>query len=678
MRNSIFKSIVSVILTISMLFSFSAFFFSSAASQTGTILNDDVRVRTSPTTAKDNKLKVDGSVVLLNTGDVVTILDTVDSDGDETYKKWYKIEFTYNKKEYTGYVYTGFVKINTIIEDVEMPEGVPEIYKPYIEQLLANHPNWNFVFQDTGLEWSSLFTEDAQGFAGRSLLSNPPLSRRSTASGNYSWRKDEWYSHDAGGWYQANTETIAYYMDPRNFLNEATIFMFESLSYDKDVQNVSGVKKILSGTFMDNVKIKNTKGKSLLYASAYIKAGEASGVSPYHLASRTIQEVGRNGSGSTSGKYKGYEGYYNFYNINASAGTKPIANGLKYASGVTSSDENKKKYMLPWDSQYKAIVGGAKWIANGYIDRNQNTLYYQKFDVVNNRYHQYMQNIAAPSSESKMIRKTYIDLEVIDNNFTFIIPYYRNMPEEPCQLPEANNESPNNWLSSLTINDYDFGFDAAKKSGYSLEVPVSVSSVKVSATTVNSKATVKGTGNVSLNEGTNTVKVVVTAENGDKRTYKVKIIRSDLERIPLKSISLNKSSLSIFEGDISKLTVTYNPSTTTDDKTVKWVSSNEKVAKVSKGKVTAVGEGTATITAKVGDCTATCEVTVTSSVKKGDVDADNAITIADALMIFKHKSAEIKLSSSAQNAADVDNNGKVELADALRIFKFKSGEIKTL
>jgi len=73
-------------------------------------------------------------------------------------------------------------------------------------------------------------------------------------------------------------------------------------------------------------------------------------------------------------------------------------------------------------------------------------------------------------------------------------------------------------------------------------------------------------------------------------------------------------------------------------------------------------------------------VTVTSSTKYvvGDIDADGSITIADALMIFKYKSGEIKLSDTALKAADTDRNGKVELADALRIFKYKSGEIDEL
>ena len=47
-------------------------------------------------------------------------------------------------------------------------------------------------------------------------------------------------------------------------------------------------------------------------------------------------------------------------------------------------------------------------------------------------------------------------------------------------------------------------------------------------------------------------------------------------------------------------------------------------------------------------------------------------------MIFKFKTNEITLSSTALKAADTDKNGKVELADALRIFKYKSGEIESL
>ncbi len=692
MQNRVFKSIISIVLCVSILFSFASYFSVSAATQSGYIADLDIptKVRKTPTSKISTNILKDsnGNNVLLNSRHEVTVLETVDSDGDTSIPKWCHIQFTYNGTKYEGYVNAEWVVIRTTTDDYEMPEGVPEIYKEYIENLLSVHPNWNFVFYDTKIEWVDLFKETAEGALGRSVIHYTlPYSYRSTQSGAYNWREDKWLNPDnETGWYQANTQTVAYYMDPRNFLNEENVFMFEALSYDSKTQTIDGVQKILKGSFMDGVNIKNTENKDVSYAQAYIDAGIKANVSPYHLASRTVQEVGKNGSGSTSGKYKAkdgtdYSGYYNFYNIGASAGSDPIANGLKYAKGTTSSDANKTKYMLPWNSQYKAIVGGAKWIGNGYINEKQDTLYYQKFNVVNQVWwHQYMANISAPYSESISIRNTYYDLGILDNSFTFLIPYYRNMPAEACKLPEKNNYSPNNWLSTLKVDNYSFGFDAGKTSGYTIEVPSSVSSVNISATPVNSKAKISGTGKVELKAGSNVVDIVVAAENGNKRTYTINIIRNADNIVPLKGISLSASSASMFTGDSKKLTVTYNPSNTTDSKTVTWSSSDKSVATVSNGTITAIGVGTATITAKVGAFTATCKVTVSSSTNYtlGDIDADNAVTIADALMIFKYKSGEIKLSDTQLKAADTDKNGKVELADALRIFKFKSGEIDKL
>lgn len=685
MKNSIFKSVVSLVLTISMLFSFSALFCVNAAETKTGVITTTARLRTGPGTNHAQVVDKYGNLFALYKDDVVTILSEHESsNNDGNNPIWYKITIKRDGTTYTGYVSASLVIVKT--PDAGLLENVPDEYKSYIEQLLALHPEWNFVIYDTGIEWSSLFSTGAQCALGTNVVhSSYPLSYRSTQSGAYNWRADVWYNPDnETGWYQANAQLIAYYMDPRNFLNEQHIFMFEALSYDEKTQTLDGVKKILSGSFMDGVEIINSTDEKILYAQAYINAGQIADVSPYHLASRTVQEVGKNGSGSTSGTYKAkdgtdYSGYYNFYNIGATAGSDPIGNGLKYATGTTSNNTQKERYLLPWNSQYKAIVGGAKWIGYGYINNNQDTLYYQKFNVVNKVWtHQYMANVMAPASESVTIKNAYSNLGILDNSFTFIIPYYRNMPAEVCAPPVKSNANPNNWLSSLKIGNYDINFDAGKTSGYSLEVGGEVSSVNITATTVNSKAKVEGVGTVALKEGNNTINIVVTAENGDKRTYTVNITRNIENKIPLKSISLDKADISMFVGDSATLSVTYNPSTTTDDRTVTWSSSNTKVATVSNGKITAVGEGTATITAKVGNFTATCKVTVSSKIIKGDVDADNTVTIADALMIFKHKSGEVNLSTTAQKAADTDGNGKVELADALRIFKFKSGEIDKL
>lgn len=692
MKSRIMKSTVSIVLAISILFSLACCFIVNAQAQSGYVTNVGsgfhLKIRKGPGTNFD-RVQYNGADTYLCDGDSVTVLDIVDASANDNSgcSQWYKIRFLFKGQTLEGYAASAYIYIIPDT-DVTVPDDIPSIYKPYIEQLLKAHPNWKFVIYDTGYDWNSLFStgSNGQGYPGRSLISyNYPLSYRSTASGNYDWRNDKWIAHDSNQWYQANTQTIAYYMDPRNFLTENTVFMFESLSYDSTTQKIDGVTSILKGSFMEGKSITSTSGTTVSYPQAYIDAAVYSKVSPYHLASRTIQEVGKSGSGSTSGTYSGYEGYYNYYNIGATQGTSPIANGLKFAkTGGSMSDANKQKCLIPWNTPYKSIVGGGYWIGMSYINSShkQNTLYFQKFNTSNPSssyfYHQYMGNIMAPAHEAPSIRKSYISLGILDNSFTFIIPYYKNMPSTACTLPAKNNNSPNNWLKTLSVDGYSISFDAAQTSGYSITVPASVSSVKVNATPVNSYATVSGAGTVSLKAGSNTVSVTVTAQNGDKRVYTINVTRSTQEKIPLKGISLSATSLSMFKGDSKQLSVTYNPSNTTDNKTVTWSSSNTSVATVSNGKVTAVGKGEATITAKVGSFTATCKVTVTDECKLGDIDADGDITIADALMIFKYKTGEITLSASALAAADTDKNGAVELADALRIFKFKSGEISAL
>ncbi len=82
---------------------------------------------------------------------------------------------------------------------------------------------------------------------------------------------------------------------------------------------------------------------------------------------------------------------------------------------------------------------------------------------------------------------------------------------------------------------------------------------------------------------------------------------------PLQSISLSKTDITIYTAETATLTVSYNPSNTTADKTVTWSSSNSAVATVSGGTVTGVGAGTCTITATVGSVSASCIVRVKST-----------------------------------------------------------------
>ncbi len=113
--------------------------------------------------------------------------------------------------------------------------------------------------------------------------------------------------------------------------------------------------------------------------------------------------------------------------------------------------------------------------------------------------------------------------------------------------------------------------------------------------------------------GTSTLTLTSTENiDSDAKTYECSTTNGKVTvTVPVTSIKLNKSSVTLKKGETSQLSATVSPDNATS-KTVTYSTSNSKVAKVSSnGKITAVGGGTATITAKAGDKTATCKVTVT-------------------------------------------------------------------
>ncbi len=116
-------------------------------------------------------------------------------------------------------------------------------------------------------------------------------------------------------------------------------------------------------------------------------------------------------------------------------------------------------------------------------------------------------------------------------------------------------------------------------------------------------ATVKDGVVTAVKAGTATITVTAS---GKTATCAVTVAA---KTIAVTSVTLDKTSLSLYPGDNATLTATVSPAEATD-KTVTWTSSDEAVATVKNGVVTAVAIGTATITATAGDKTATCTVKV--------------------------------------------------------------------
>lgn len=324
----------------------------------------------------------------------------------------------------------------------------PEDYQVYLREIQQDHPNWTFDAYYTGIDWNELVANETDH--GHNRVHNSSNALWKCSCGNV-----------ATGYACASADITKYYLDPRNFLgNDVKVFQFLEISYNEKIHTTQGISSVIRGTFMENKKVwVNEQGREMSYEEIILEAAKQSKMSPYSIATKIIQEVGSKGSDSVTGTYPGYEGYYNFYNYAASDGGSPIAKGLEYAKngkeGMTGEDKNR--LLLPWNDQYRAIVGGAKLLANSYTNAGQNTAYFYKWDVVGTSIlkagqtqtissskcfrHQYMTNIQDPASQSSKLYATYTDANIIDEKLNFVIPVYNNMPKA------------NKFPTNLTSND---------------------------------------------------------------------------------------------------------------------------------------------------------------------------------------------------------------------------------
>lgn len=399
-------------------------------------LCDSYELKSAPDTCSD-------TVVSLNSGQFVQITGV---NQDDYYYIWYEIQADVAGTVYTGYILRDYLaysdedllnweydnvmslsislfSLAPIFEEdlnaVTIPEDIqafPASYQDALLAMKAKHPNWIFVRMDTGVDWNTAITKENSG--NRSLIHSANSNYLLTGSYDSSW------SYPTNGF-------LAYYMDPRNFLEDNRVFMFESLYYNENYHTESAVQSILSGTFMDGAIPDDANGYT--YAQAFCNIGKELKVSPFHLASRVRQEQGVQGTSALiSGTHETYPDVYNYFNVGATGvGTKQnIETGLKKATEYG------------WTTRYSSLYGGANIIAKNYISTGQYTLYLQKFNVnKNSSYglynHQYMQNIKAPYTEAYSIRSAYATASSLDKPFVFSIPVYNNMPTNACPVPSS-------------------------------------------------------------------------------------------------------------------------------------------------------------------------------------------------------------------------------------------------
>ncbi len=290
-------------------------------------------------------------------------------------------------------------------------------YKEKLENLKIAHPNWNFELLYTGLNFEDVTSGECK------------VHSRNLIPSSYS---GEWVCPVCGtklydsGLYCASEKAVAYYMDPRNFLDENNIFQFEKLNvYESSVHTLQGIKNKVNTTFLEN------------YANDINTACKNKNVNPYYIVARLIQEQGTKGSKIGTGM-DGGDGktYYNPFNIGAS--------GNGYTQIYNNALNKAKSY--GWDTMEKALEGGIDFLKKNWLENYQNTLYQNKFDIDTRNgtslyTHQYMQHIMGAYSEAKTLKSMYSQINCLDGKFTFIIPVYENMSSSISPMPTNNFES---------------------------------------------------------------------------------------------------------------------------------------------------------------------------------------------------------------------------------------------
>lgn len=555
--------------------------------------------------------------------------------------------------------------ISTYIDAAEKKEGIenfPDSYKPYLLELQKKYPNWHFVALYTNLDWK--YVIDNENIFGKNLVPKSYSDRwKNTKPGQHNVEVDS-------GWVDSSRRAVEYAMDPRNFLNNVRIFQFEGLSYDEKTNNKEGIEKILYATeFYDKIvqyvtSSGNTVTMNSKYSDLILKAGKTSAVSPYHLASRIKQEVGPFLShASISGTVSGYKELYNFYNIGATSSSEPmgaIKNGLQYAKdGKGASEQTKTKYLIPWNTKEKAITGGGIFIGSSYINIGQDTIYLQKFHVTSNNggelfWHQYMTNVLAPYSESKLIYNGYANMNMLNNSMTFIIPVYNNMPETPVENP--------NILESDFVDDNTKVYADVQTTLNIREGPSSSYEVLTSVDR-----------NIQM---TRIAKGKQKGELWDKVKLPNGIVgyvfQSYLKEVPekqIEKINVKIDKTTINKGETIKLNVEILPEEAKNHEVI-YSSNNNNVAQVDgSGNITGIKSGKATITVKAKENNVSSSVNITVYTPVSDVilqedeiylQKEEEITIKPIILPTDASNKNISFKSLDTNVVTVTSNGLIK------------------
>lgn len=523
-----------------------------------------------------------------------------------------------------------------------MSDEFPDSYKPYINSLKNAHSNWVFKAVYTGLDWNEAVSHESYDVNdGISLVPD---------SYDAAWKKDGQNYYKDGNFVIASKDAVKYMLDPRGHINEKEVFQFQTLSYSQHMDSIDSIEKVLWGTSMYNRSEYQRAGSMInmgqTYSNIILGAAQKYGVSAIHIASRIKQETAGaitsnrsiNGSTTVNGVIP-----YNYFNIGATP-PNAIDNGLRYAA-------NKG-----WTDPVSGINGGTDELKNKWIKWGQDTTYFQKFDV-NNPFgnalwlygSQYMTNIIAPTNESYSTYTAYEKMGLLNSNIEFHIPVYNNMPSYPTPYPGTSGNAANYVDDNTRIEVYDVA-------PYILHIRSGPGTEYSTVAKLN-----EGDQMTRIAKSTNTQWDKVRLDNGIEG-YVFRDYTREIKIVEVNKVSLNKTSVELNVGETSDLVATVTPNDATN-KNISWSSSDNNIATVENGKITAKNPGSVTIEARSNNnITATCKVNVISKVESISIDKDSYNLVKGKYLVI---SPVIKPANASNKEYTIisDNENVVKIVD---------------
>lgn len=207
------------------------------------------------------------------------------------------------------------------------------------------------------------------------------------------------YNDGNGSGYATLEETMEY-LDPNEYCMDAYKYQFMDLSH------YSGVSEEALNSYLEN------KGILRGQAAAFIEAAKTYNVNEIYLVAHACLETGNGTSQLATGVEVNGVTVYNMFGIAA------------YDNSALSSG-SQKAYKEGWTTPAAAIMGGAKWISEYYInssDGRQNTLYKMRWNPDNPGEHMYATDIGWAVKQAIIIERM-VDL-FPEASISYEIPVY--------------------------------------------------------------------------------------------------------------------------------------------------------------------------------------------------------------------------------------------------------------